>query len=182
MRKDALKKVAVIGPLADVVHTDWYSGTPPYTVTPLEGIRRKLPRREVTFVEGADRVRLASPDGRSAVATDADGRLRLTEAGGDAFEILDWGWGSHTLRSCKNGKYVTLADAGVTAAAKEAKGWFVKELFDFIPSGDGNERMVSWNKKTIALGEDGSALHLGRRSGRNGNHSKRRKTGAGRCG
>jgi beta-glucosidase len=36
-----LKSVAVIGPRADDVILDWYSGTPPYHVTPLEGIRSK---------------------------------------------------------------------------------------------------------------------------------------------
>ena len=37
--KSKIKSIAVIGPLADVVHWDWYGGTPPYTVTPLQGIR-----------------------------------------------------------------------------------------------------------------------------------------------
>jgi beta-glucosidase len=36
-----LKSVAVIGPRADEVLLDWYSGTPPYTVSPLRGIREK---------------------------------------------------------------------------------------------------------------------------------------------
>jgi len=34
-----LKSIAVIGPLADSVHWDWYGGHPPYTVSPLQGIR-----------------------------------------------------------------------------------------------------------------------------------------------
>jgi beta-glucosidase len=37
-----LKSVAVIGPYADTVALDWYSGTPPYAVSPLDGIRNKL--------------------------------------------------------------------------------------------------------------------------------------------
>ena len=37
--KTRLKSIAVIGPLADSVHWDWYGGHPPYTVTPLQGIR-----------------------------------------------------------------------------------------------------------------------------------------------
>jgi len=37
--KHAIKSIAVIGPLAGSVHWDWYGGTPPYTVTPLEGIK-----------------------------------------------------------------------------------------------------------------------------------------------
>ncbi|HEX7424731.1 MAG TPA: glycoside hydrolase family 3 C-terminal domain-containing protein [Terriglobales bacterium] len=37
-----LKSVAVIGPYADQVALDWYSGTPPYAVSPLDGIKNKL--------------------------------------------------------------------------------------------------------------------------------------------
>jgi beta-glucosidase len=36
-----IKSIAVIGPRANDVLLDWYSGTPPYTVTPLVGIRNK---------------------------------------------------------------------------------------------------------------------------------------------
>ena len=39
LKKESLKSIAVIGPLADSVHWDWYGGKPPYTVTPLQGIR-----------------------------------------------------------------------------------------------------------------------------------------------
>ena len=37
-----LASLAVIGPRAGEVLLDWYSGSPPYTVPPLEGIKRKL--------------------------------------------------------------------------------------------------------------------------------------------
>lgn len=37
-----LKSVAVIGPYADQVALDWYSGSPPYAVSALEGIKNKL--------------------------------------------------------------------------------------------------------------------------------------------
>jgi beta-glucosidase len=37
-----LTSVAVIGPRAGEVLLDWYSGTPPYTVSPMEGVKRKL--------------------------------------------------------------------------------------------------------------------------------------------
>jgi len=40
--KKKIKSIAVIGPLADVVHWDWYGGTPPYTITPLAGIRNAV--------------------------------------------------------------------------------------------------------------------------------------------
>jgi beta-glucosidase len=40
--KTNLKSVAVIGPYADIVALDWYSGTPPYAVSALDGIKAKL--------------------------------------------------------------------------------------------------------------------------------------------
>jgi beta-glucosidase len=50
-----LKSVAVIGPFADQVLLDWYSGTPPYTVSPLDGIRRALDADvKVQFAAGND--------------------------------------------------------------------------------------------------------------------------------
>jgi beta-glucosidase len=43
-----LKNIAVVGPLANTVLLDWYSGTPPYTIPPRDGIEAKarsgLPR------------------------------------------------------------------------------------------------------------------------------------------
>ena len=42
LKKDAIKSIAVIGPLADSVHWDWYGGMPPHAITPLEGIRNEV--------------------------------------------------------------------------------------------------------------------------------------------
>ena len=42
LQKDSIKSIAVIGPVADAVISDWYSGTPPYKVTVLDGIRNAL--------------------------------------------------------------------------------------------------------------------------------------------
>jgi beta-glucosidase len=40
--RSKLRSIAVIGPYGDNVLVDWYAGMPPYTVTPLEGIRNKV--------------------------------------------------------------------------------------------------------------------------------------------
>ncbi len=40
--KNKIKSIAVIGPRANEVLLDWYSGQPPYAVTPLEGIKNKV--------------------------------------------------------------------------------------------------------------------------------------------
>ena len=40
--KEKIKSIAVIGPRAGEVLLDWYSGTPPYTISPLAGIKNKV--------------------------------------------------------------------------------------------------------------------------------------------
>ncbi len=51
--KSKLKSVAVIGPYADIVALDWYSGTPGYSVSALNGIKSKLGNNvEVNFAHG----------------------------------------------------------------------------------------------------------------------------------
>jgi len=48
--KSAIKSIAVVGPQADKVLIDQYSGNPPYTISPLKGIKDKLgPRVTVTY-------------------------------------------------------------------------------------------------------------------------------------
>jgi len=50
--KTKIKSVAVIGPLADSVHWDWYGGTPPYKVTPLQGITAEVgPNVKINYAE-----------------------------------------------------------------------------------------------------------------------------------
>ncbi|MFB3896838.1 MAG: glycoside hydrolase family 3 C-terminal domain-containing protein [bacterium] len=43
--KTKLNSIAVIGPRADKVMLDWYSGTPPYTISPLSGIKQKVGKK-----------------------------------------------------------------------------------------------------------------------------------------
>ncbi|WP_281631487.1 glycoside hydrolase family 3 C-terminal domain-containing protein [Flavobacterium luteolum] len=40
--KNKIKSIAVVGPRSEQVLSDWYSGTPPYYVSPAEGIQNKL--------------------------------------------------------------------------------------------------------------------------------------------
>lgn len=62
-----VKRIAVIGPRADEVLLDWYSGTPPYTVTALAGIKAKAGESiEITYA-------LNNIDGKAArLAKEAD--------------------------------------------------------------------------------------------------------------
>ena len=50
-----LKTIAVIGPWVDQVLLDWYSGTPPYAVSILDGVREAAGHDvKVTFSDGSD--------------------------------------------------------------------------------------------------------------------------------
>ena len=52
-----LKTIAIIGPWADQVLLDWYSGTPPYSVSALDGIREAVGKNtKVIFARGDDPV------------------------------------------------------------------------------------------------------------------------------
>ena len=42
LNKKEVNSIAVLGPLANKVLLDWYSGTPPYTINPIEGIKNKV--------------------------------------------------------------------------------------------------------------------------------------------
>ncbi|MBN2273522.1 MAG: glycoside hydrolase family 3 C-terminal domain-containing protein [Bacteroidales bacterium] len=83
LKADELRSVAVIGPLADSVLLDWYSGTPPYRVTPLEGIRKRA---------GED-IRVAyTPDNRfnRAVETAASTDVAIVVVGNHPTGNDDW--------------------------------------------------------------------------------------------
>ncbi len=69
LRKDM--KVAVVGPNAAQEKVMWgnYNGTPPYTVSVLEGIRRKVGPQNVVYFKGCD---IAAPLGDDAVSEESE--------------------------------------------------------------------------------------------------------------
>ncbi|WP_028611353.1 glycoside hydrolase family 3 C-terminal domain-containing protein [Paenibacillus harenae] len=161
LNKEKLSSVAVIGPLADVVYRDWYSGSLPYKVTPLEGIRSKLEGKTVTYSSGSDRIVLRSAaNGQALKASEANGnKLQAagTAADGDIFEVTDWGWGSYTLENQTSGKLLTSADdVNIAAAAEEAFGWFVKEVFKLEEHGDNRFAIRTWNGKPVTAPNAGA--------------------------
>lgn len=49
-----LRSIAIVGPLADRVHADWYSGTLPYSISCVDGLRERLGRARVVHVGSND--------------------------------------------------------------------------------------------------------------------------------
>ncbi len=82
LKAASLKSIAVIGPLADRVALDWYSGTPPYIVTPLEGIRARVGKNvTVTTSDGADSAAAADLARKADVAVVIIGNHPTCDAG-----------------------------------------------------------------------------------------------------
>ncbi|GAA3721826.1 beta-glucosidase [Spinactinospora alkalitolerans] len=162
------REVAVVGPLADTLYEDWYSGTMPYEVTPADGIARRLGEQgSVVSSEGADRIALKTADGRYVTAaSDADGGpLRADGDGAEdarAISVFDWGEGVVTLRTEANGKVVGLGEGNLLYNDQEQpNGWSVQQLFRFEERSEGRYVIKyagydTWNRKYVVVGDDGT--------------------------
>ncbi len=70
LERAKLKSIAVIGPWVGEVLLDWYSGTPPYAVSILDGIRQAVGRNvKVLYADGSD------PGEAAALARSADAAI-----------------------------------------------------------------------------------------------------------
>ncbi|MCH5267329.1 MAG: glycoside hydrolase family 3 C-terminal domain-containing protein [Lachnospiraceae bacterium] len=131
---DLSKKIAVIGPLADKWYKDWYTGLPPYHVTPLQGLKMVYDGGEAETAVMQVRIRLEDD---VYMGLDEEGRVYRCDAQhAEIFEMDCWDGEQVTLRSMKNGKLLTVEDdfnkgqkGYVTATKEEAYGWFVREVF-----------------------------------------------------
>jgi beta-glucosidase len=82
LSRGAIKSIAVIGPLADKVVLDWYSGTPPYTVTPFAGIKAAAGSGvTVQYDPGTDLVAAAALAKQSDIAVVIIGNHPYCDAG-----------------------------------------------------------------------------------------------------
>jgi beta-glucosidase len=79
-----LKTIAVIGPWIDEVLLDWYSGTPPYAISTLEGIKETAGKSvKVLYSDGSDPAEAAALAHRADVAIVVVGNHPECNAGWD---------------------------------------------------------------------------------------------------
>jgi beta-glucosidase len=77
-----LNSIAVIGPWADQVLLDWYSGTPPYAVSPLDGIRAAVGKgTKVLYNDGSNLSQAAALARKADVAIVVVGNHPVCNAG-----------------------------------------------------------------------------------------------------
>jgi len=137
-------RVAVVGPLADAVLTDWYAGTPPYAV----GIGAAAAERfgEAEIVSGADTIALRATSTGRYVTAAADGSTVEASAatvGEDAlFDVTDWGDGILTLRSHASGLLLTGGRWPMRADATRVGEWVVQESFRMHHHPDGTVSLL----------------------------------------
>ncbi|MET8120600.1 glycoside hydrolase family 3 C-terminal domain-containing protein [Micromonospora sp. NPDC005189] len=171
------RKVAVLGPLADTLYSDWYGGDLPYQVTALDGIRERLGgSASVSGLDGADRIALKDPvTGRYVTATgttDADpvATTGTTASLAAQFDVVDWGQEVVTLRNAANGRYLGYNWGPFVTRDEQPNGWYVQQQFKVEPQADGTVvlRYVGYETKEswfgadtyVTVGDDG-ALKLG---------------------
>ncbi len=125
-------RVAVLGPLADAVYEDWYSGTLPYAVTTYQGLAGRLPK--VTTHPGGDRVALRVGDRYVGCPDTAEGGPLTVGADATWFDVFDWGRDTVALRAVGNGHHVGSDDDGTLVNDRPGPGgWVVRETFQFDP-------------------------------------------------
>lgn len=153
LNKEKLTSVTLLGPLANEVHADWYSGTPSYRVTPLEGMSRKIGSSRLTLNTGSHFIRLRSIHTGQYIGVEKSNQTLVANVAmpeeAEVFEWTDWGFGSQTLKSASTDCFVTAGDEGITATAKEASGWFVKEIFSLDQNENGYYCLKSWEGKPV---------------------------------
>jgi beta-glucosidase len=131
------RRVAVIGPLADAVHADWYSGTLPYAVTARTGLAERLGEGAVRWCEGAHRVmlRVHGTDEHLTIADDPHGAPVVVGPGGPGahLDLIDWGGGNCVLRAAATGRHLRVDEQGTLVADSPGpNGWVVRETLRLV--------------------------------------------------
>ncbi len=147
LRADA--SVAVVGPHADRVLHDWYSGTPPYLVGLGTALRERLGDAPVHVADGADRIALTSASTGRGVRALADGTLvaDADPATPVAHDVTDWGDGLLTLRDVASDQLWSGAGWVVRADATRVGGWVAQESFRAHRHDDG-----TWSLRHVGSG------------------------------
>lgn len=173
------RTVAVLGPLSTVCYKDWYSGIPPYYITPAQGLQDALGKQVIAVEDGTEIVKIClektsgDPLQKKYLGIDAvDGTLHMvSHEQAESFQIEYWGDGRITLRACSNGKLLTTEEAEdlgqtglIRAVSEEAFGWFVREVYQLsqfgelyhgVPEHSDVMCLYSWNGAEIGFDAKG---------------------------
>lgn len=162
LKEEEIQSVAVIGPTANQVFRDWYTGYPPYKITPRDGIEKRLKGKKVNYVDSFDKIAIKHKETNQFLTCMADDHLRFTnELTSDGYFIHeDWGWNSHLLKCERNERYVTLPEdrSDYQATKEEVFDWFVREKIGFYRNSTNSNvyHLTSWDEKPLATNKKGA--------------------------
>ena len=158
--KNCIRKIAVIGPLADQVLTDFYSAPFPYTKSILNGIQGKIAADKIAFSRGVDQIALKSLTNFQYVSAPTGGgqltASAITIGANETFDLYDFGWNQYLFRSHANDKYLTgngnwssqvlnTANApGVQQDYVGAQEWFTYQNFNYELQTDGTYALYNY--------------------------------------
>ncbi|MCL1844547.1 MAG: glycoside hydrolase family 3 C-terminal domain-containing protein [Defluviitaleaceae bacterium] len=128
-------KIAVIGPLGGENLPDWYSGNPPYEITPLDGIKSAFPNSEIVYSDACDIVALYNEAEKTWLCVGDDGAIFSDAKKHTKFRVYNWGYGIFGFQNIETKKFITTTLEGeLRCDAEKFWGWFVRELF-FLKDG-----------------------------------------------
>lgn len=163
-----MKKLAVIGPTANAIYRDWYTGYSPFQITPLSGIKQRLKNKKILFTSGNDKVTFKAVSADQYLSINENDELvfqRIKHSDGlsesEVFEHEDWGWNGNLLKSTLNGNYVRQDEKNRTFEAKknEVFDWFIREKIAFHTLKEDNQYQLStWRGEPLSVSKSGRLI------------------------
>lgn len=161
LNENEINKIAVVGPTADVVYKDWYTGFSPYQITPLDGIKERLKGKEVLFSNGNDHIAIQSLEDGTFLSVSKNDQVSLgsdTITENEIFERENWGWNSNFLKSKSNQKYLRQNEETNIYETKkeEVFDWFIREKLSFYTVDEMRQiyHMSTWQGEPVAVTEN----------------------------
>lgn len=162
LNKKKVKKVAVLGPLADKNYMDWYTGISNYNISVFDGMKNLLGEQNVNYDNAHDIIAIKSKatgnylSVKEDASVYADGDV-ITQS--EKFELHDWDFGSQNLYSLKNNKFLREED-GLKVNGEQTYGWFVKEWMKckvYSETSEEEPRLIidTWNDLHVTTDEQG---------------------------
>lgn len=153
LSKDKIKKLAVVGPLADGEFHDWYTGYSSYNISVLKGLEEYLGAEKVTYDDGYDCIAVKSELNGKYLETDKNNEVyaRADKPVNKAvFKKLDWD-GEILLEVLETGKMLR-DDGSYLADSESVFEWFVRETLR-PRIYNGSTCYKSWNKRDVRVDE-----------------------------
>lgn len=153
-------RVALVGPLADIVYRDWYTGNSRYASSIFQALTDRLGPEGVLHNRASDIVSFSEPQGAYMGSLGwYDGRISANRPDwqqGEQFERTDFGWGNQTLRSLSSGLYLSVQDNGVLSVEeKEVYAWEVRSRFDLRSVDSDTVEIYDYRNRPVGTNEDG---------------------------